>query len=106
MNTPPLPLDALVDPVCGIVRAVAPVEHPSGAPRRYTAMTADVCDARRLGAWPADRVSLGTTFGDRAGAELAAVAEAVERYCGNRLPPPATPTRPVGPPPPSWQPRA
>ncbi|WP_329027981.1 YcaO-like family protein [Streptomyces sp. NBC_00690] len=94
LNTPPLPLDALVDPVCGIVRAVAPVEHPSGAPRRYTAMTADVCDARRLGAWPADRVSLGTTFGDRAGAELAAVAEAVERYCGNRLPPPGHPDAP------------
>ncbi|MFD9717215.1 YcaO-like family protein [Streptomyces sp. NPDC059076] len=94
LNTPPLPLDALVDPVCGIVRAVAPVEHPSGAPRRYTAMTADVCDARRLGAWPADRVSLGTTFGDRPGAELAAVAEAVERYCGNRLPPPGHPDAP------------
>ncbi|MEU5397701.1 YcaO-like family protein [Streptomyces sp. NPDC005963] len=94
MNTPPLPLDALVDPVCGIVRAVAPVEHPAGAPLLYTAVTADISDARRLGAWPADRVSLGTTFGDRAGAELAAVAEAVERYCGNRLPPTGHPDAP------------
>ncbi|WP_173318111.1 YcaO-like family protein [Streptomyces fulvorobeus] len=83
-----LSLDDLVDPVCGLIRAVEPVEHPAGAPPRYTAMTAEVADARRFGAWPADRVSLGTTFGDPGGARIAAVAEAVERYCGNRLPPP------------------
>ncbi|MFC7466665.1 YcaO-like family protein [Actinomadura keratinilytica] len=57
-------------------------------------MTAHVADARRFGAWPADRVSLGTTFGDPAGAWTAAVAEAVERYCGNRLPPPGHPDAP------------
>ncbi|SCE62674.1 ribosomal protein S12 methylthiotransferase accessory factor [Streptomyces sp. OspMP-M43] len=89
-----LPLEALVDPVSGIIRDVAPVEHPTGAPPRYTAMTADVADARRLGAWPADRVSLGTTFGDPRGAWIAAVAEAVERYCGNHLPPPGHPREP------------
>ncbi|MCZ2527540.1 YcaO-like family protein [Streptomyces sp. HB2AG] len=93
--TPPLPLDALVDPVCGPIRSVAPVEHPDGTPARYTAMTADVSDARRLGAWPADRVSLGTTFGDPQGARTAAIAEAVERYCGNRVPPPGDPCAPV-----------
>ncbi|MEU6488332.1 YcaO-like family protein [Streptomyces sp. NPDC046887] len=91
---PPLPLDALVDPVCGLIRAVAPVDHPEGAPPRYTAMTADVSDARRFGAWPADRVSLGTTFGDPEGARIAAIAEAAERYCGNRLPPPGHPDAP------------
>ncbi|MEE1941051.1 YcaO-like family protein [Streptomyces sp. TRM 70361] len=98
MTVPPagaLPVDALVDPVCGIVRAVGPVEHPDGAPPRYTAMTADVGDARRLGAWPADRVALGTTFGDPDGARIAAVAEAVERYCGNRVPPPGHPAAPL-----------
>lgn len=99
--TSALPIEALVDPVSGIIRDVAPVEHPTGAPPRYTAMTADVADARRLGAWPADRVSLGTTFGDPRGAWIAAVAEAVERYCGNRLPRPATPRRRAGPPPPN-----
>jgi ribosomal protein S12 methylthiotransferase accessory factor len=82
-----LPLEALVDPVCGIVRKVKPVEHPVGTPPRYTAMTAEVSDARKLGAWPADRVSLGTTFGDPEGARIAAIAEGVERYCGNRVPP-------------------
>ncbi|MFF9628275.1 YcaO-like family protein [Streptomyces fradiae] len=90
-----LDIESLVDPVCGIVREVAPVPHPDGAPPRYTAVTADVADARRFGAWPADRVSLGTTFGDPEGARIAAVAEAVERYCGNRLPPPGHPGAPV-----------
>lgn len=92
---PALPWSALVDPVCGIVRSVAPVDHPKGAPPRYTAMTAEVADARRLGAWPADRVSLGTTFGDPDGARIAAVAEAVERYCGNRVPPPGHEAAPL-----------
>ncbi|MFE7134939.1 YcaO-like family protein [Streptomyces sp. NPDC057638] len=86
--------DLLVDPVCGLIRSVAPVPHPRGTPTRYTAMTAEVADARRFGAWPADRVSLGTTFGDPEGARIAAVAEAVERYCGNRLPPPGHPAAP------------
>lgn len=78
--------DALVDPVAGIVRRVKDVRTPDDAPASYTSMTAEVSDARRLGDWPADRVSLGTTFGDRDGAWIAAVAEAMERYCGNYLP--------------------
>ncbi|MFF3819295.1 YcaO-like family protein [Streptomyces bluensis] len=91
----PLPLEALVDPVCGIVRKVKPVEHPAGAPPRYTALTAEIADARRLGLWPADRVSLGTTFGDPDGARTAAIAEGIERYCGNRVPPPGHPDAPL-----------
>ncbi|MFC5744301.1 YcaO-like family protein [Actinomadura rugatobispora] len=90
-----LPVEALVDPVCGLVRSVAPVEHPAGTPARYVAMTAEVSDARRFGAWPADRVALGTTFDDPGGARVAAIAEAVERYCGNRLPPPGEPGAPL-----------
>ncbi|MDG4865673.1 YcaO-like family protein, partial [Streptomyces sp. T-3] len=90
-----LPLQALVDPVCGIVRKVKPVEHPAGAPPRYTALTAEISDARRLGLWPADRVSLGTTFGDPEGARIAAIAEGIERYCGNRVPPPGHPDAPL-----------
>ncbi|MGW0842281.1 YcaO-like family protein [Streptomyces sp. NPDC002787] len=90
-----LPLEALVDPVCGIVRKVEPVEHPPGTPPRYTALTAEIADARRLGLWPADRVSLGTTFGDPEGARIAAIAEGIERYCGNRVPPPGHPDAPL-----------
>ncbi|WP_040774968.1 YcaO-like family protein [Rhodococcus rhodnii] len=79
--------DDLVDPVTGIVRSVREVLRPPGAPERYVSLTASVADARRLGDWPADRVSLGTSFGDPATARIAAIAEAVERYCGNWIPP-------------------
>ncbi|GAA1456739.1 YcaO-like family protein [Nocardiopsis exhalans] len=82
----PLPVESLVDPECGIIRSVRAVSHPAGAPASYTGLTAAVADARQLGEWPADRVSLGTTFGDVEQARIAAIAEGVERYCGNWLP--------------------
>ncbi|MBP2475369.1 ribosomal protein S12 methylthiotransferase accessory factor [Crossiella equi] len=79
--------ETLVDPLTGIVRRFNDVANVPGLPTRYRGVVAEVADARRLGAWPADRVSLGTTFGDVEGARVAALGEAVERYCGNRLPP-------------------
>lgn len=81
-----LPVEALVDPETGIVKRVLPITTPTGAPDAYTSVSAEVADARWLGDWPADRSSLGTTFGDPAGARIAAIAEGVERYCGNHLP--------------------
>ncbi|GAB77066.1 ribosomal protein S12 methylthiotransferase accessory factor [Austwickia chelonae] len=81
-----LPIETLVDPLTGVIRSVKDVLTPEHAPAAYTSMTASVADARHLGDWPADRVSLGTTFGDPAGARIAAIGEAVERYCGNYLP--------------------
>lgn len=81
-----LPAEALVDAETGIIRSVREVLHPVGAPHRYLALTASVADARMLGEWPADRVSLGTSFGDPAQARIAAIGEGVERYCGNWLP--------------------
>ncbi|SNS75394.1 YcaO-like family protein [Rhodococcoides kyotonense] len=86
MTTAVLNPESLVDPVCGIIRRVREVLRPEGAPHCYRGVTAEVSDARRLGDWPADRVSLGTTFDDPAGARIAAIAEGVERYCGNFLP--------------------
>lgn len=85
--TAPVVSPLLVDPLTGIVRRLVDVAPVARVPRRYRAVTAEVADARRLGAWPADRVSLGTTFGDVDAARAAAVGEAVERYCGNRVPP-------------------
>lgn len=88
MTSPLASFDAedLVDPVTGVIRRVREVLRPERAPHRYTSLTAEVADARWLGDWPADRVSLGTTFGDPAGARIAAIAEGVERYCGNFVP--------------------
>lgn len=81
-----LPVEHLVDPVTGVIRRVREVLSHPRAPRDYVSLTAEVSDARRLGEWPADRVSLGTTFKDPAGARMAAIGEAVERYCGNFIP--------------------
>ena len=81
-----LSAEALVDSECGIIRSVRPVAHPDGAPPSYLGLTAAVADARQLGEWPADRVSLGTSFHDLQHARIAAIAEGVERYCGNWLP--------------------
>ncbi|RCV48038.1 YcaO-like family protein [Marinitenerispora sediminis] len=86
-DAPALPPEALIDPLTGVVRRLVPVAPVPGMPPRYRGVTAEVADARRLGVWPADRVSLGTTFGDSDGARIAALGEAVERYCGNRVPP-------------------
>lgn len=81
-----LSAEALVDPLTGVIRSVREVLRPERAPHRYTSLTAEVADARWLGDWPADRVSLGTTWGDPESARIAAIAEGVERYCGNFLP--------------------
>lgn len=81
-----LPMHTLVDEQTGIIRRVRPVLTPENAPPAYTSMTAEVSNARWLGDWPADRVSLGTTFGDSRQAWIAAVAEGMERYCGNFIP--------------------
>ncbi|WP_458106550.1 YcaO-like family protein [Arthrobacter sp. R3-55] len=81
-----LPLHTLVDEQTGIIRRVRTVMTPDNAPPAYTSMTAEVSNARWLGDWPADRVSLGTTFGDSRQAWIAAVAEGMERYCGNFIP--------------------
>ncbi|GGE78596.1 YcaO-like family protein [Nesterenkonia cremea] len=83
---PPSSVEDLIDPVTGIIRRVREVLPQPRAPKSYVSLTAEVADARRLGEWPADRVSLGTTFDDPQGAWIAAVGEAVERYCGNFIP--------------------
>lgn len=81
-----LGLDDLVDPDFGLVVGLHPVERHDGLPASYVGITAEVADARVHGNWPSDRVSLGTTFGDPEGARVAAIGEAVERYCGNYVP--------------------
>lgn len=85
-TTAPLTVDDLVDPDFGLVTGLHPVERLAGLPPAYVGITAEVADSRVHGNWPSDRVSLGTTFGDPAGARIAAIGEAVERYCGNYVP--------------------
>ncbi|MFB9312280.1 YcaO-like family protein [Nocardioides plantarum] len=82
----PLTVDDLVDPDFGVVLGLHSVEHVAGLPAAYVGITAEVADSREHGNWPSDRVSLGTTFADPRGARIAAIGEAVERYCGNYVP--------------------
>ena len=78
--------DALVSPVCGLVRALTRNRNDLDQPDAYVSITAEVADMRAGGPWPNDPVALGTTFSDDAGARRAALGEAVERYCGNFVP--------------------
>lgn len=78
--------DALVDPLCGLVRELVRNASDLDQPEAYVSYTADVADMRQHGPWPNDPVALGTTFADEQGARQAALGEAVERYCGNFVP--------------------
>ncbi len=89
-----LPLEALVDPVCGIVRKVKPVEHPAGAPPRYGAHGRGV---RRPQTRPVARrpgLPRHHLRRPRAGARRRD-SRGMERYCGNRVPPPGHPDAPL-----------
>ncbi|MCL6649202.1 MAG: YcaO-like family protein [Chloroflexi bacterium] len=67
-----------------LVRAVNPPDIPGSfiLTMAYVADVATTCD------WFADRTATGTAFDDEEAAQAAAIGEAVERYCGNILPPP------------------
>lgn len=79
-------LSHLVDPICGVVREVVVPALPDGAPGGFHARIAVVSDTRQFARWLADRVGGGTSWGDPGQARMAALGEAVERYCGNHLP--------------------
>lgn len=76
----------LVDPLCGVVRAIVEPALPDGAPPGFRSRVAIVSDTRRFARWLADRVGGGTSWDDDRQARTAALGEAVERYCGNHIP--------------------
>lgn len=84
MNTPAY--DRLVDPRFGLIKRLERYTTPPELPGAYVAYGADVSDARWLGPWQNDPVALGAAFYDHKRARLAAIGEAVERYCGNFVP--------------------
>lgn len=76
----------VVDPVCGVVREILTPVLPDGAPPAFHSRVAVVGDTRQFAHWLADRVGGGTSWQDPAAARIAALGEAVERYCGNHIP--------------------
>ncbi|MDX2685439.1 YcaO-like family protein [Streptomyces scabiei] len=78
--------DLLVDDQVGVVTGVQELAPLPGMPARLRACAVDVADMRRVADWPNDRQAFGTSWSGFDGARRSAVGEAVERYCGSRLP--------------------
>jgi len=80
------PINRLIDPRCGLIRRLHRYDHPPELPAALISFSAEVADTRRFGPYQADRVALGAAFRDAKQACMAAIGEAVERYCGNIIP--------------------
>ncbi len=78
--------ERLVDSRFGVVVGLHPKLPDVDEPAALVSFHGRVNDARRLGQWYGDRISLGTAFYDAEQAKRAAIGEAVERYCGNFVP--------------------
>ncbi|MFD5421610.1 YcaO-like family protein [Streptomyces sp. NPDC127069] len=78
--------DLLVDDQVGVVTAVQELAPLPGMPQRLRVCAVDVADMRRVADWPNDRQAFGTSWSEFDTARRSAVGEAVERYCGSRLP--------------------
>lgn len=80
------PEDHLVDARTGIVTALRP-SRPGPYSSSLACVEAEVSDTRVFAPWRADPAAGGATLGDPGAARRAALGEAVERYCGNAIPP-------------------
>jgi ribosomal protein S12 methylthiotransferase accessory factor len=79
--------DLLIDDRTGIVRRLTRRPVPAQLPRSYTIVDSYLADTTRFCAYPSDTAGAGYAFADELRAVGAAVGEAVERYCGNLVPP-------------------
>lgn len=79
--------ECLVDPRFGPITRVVRQPRPEPAPAGFTAFSADVADTRAFTRWQADPFAFGASLVSPDAARAAAIGEAVERYCGNAVPP-------------------
>ncbi len=85
---PPVSAAHLVDTETGIILRVRDLSSEEYIlPPTLHLAVADVADMRRIFDWPNDLRAFGSSWTDEEGARAAAIGEAVERYCGNWLPP-------------------
>ncbi|MGH3915555.1 MAG: YcaO-like family protein [Pseudonocardiaceae bacterium] len=80
-------LDQLVDSRYGLITRVVRQPRPAGLPGTFEAYSAEVADTRTYASWHADPYAFGASLIDPQEARTAAIGEAVERYCGNAVPP-------------------
>lgn len=76
----------LVEGRLGVITRVEALPRDPGLPPAYVCYRAHVADTRRFASWSADPVGWGSSLGEHAAAQAAAVGEAVERYCGHVVP--------------------
>lgn len=80
-------MDVLVDRRTGVVSRLTANPVPPRLPRAFRMHTAVLSDTTRFGPWASDSAGAGYAFHDDEAAKAAAIGEAVERYCGNLIPP-------------------
>lgn len=79
--------DTLLDARTGIITELRGRPIPQHFPASFALTHAIIGDTRRFSAWPADSSGAGYGFADPDAVRAAAIGEAVERYCGNLVPP-------------------
>jgi ribosomal protein S12 methylthiotransferase accessory factor len=79
--------DLLVDDRNGVIRRLVRRPVPDHLPRSYLLVDSYLADSGQFCDWHADSAGAGYAFADPVRAVAAAVGEAVERYCGNLVPP-------------------
>lgn len=77
----------LVDARFGVITRLRPYIPSPTAPRSWVGWSAHVSDTTVFADWQGERYGFGAALGDHDRARRAAVGEAVERYCGNAVPP-------------------
>lgn len=77
----------LLDARSGVVRELRPATLPADMPDALYLVESVISDTTRWSCWPSDPAAAGCAFWDEHAAEAAALGEAVERYCGNLVPP-------------------
>lgn len=75
----------LVDERLGIILRYREVEHHPSVPKRLKTVQTHCANMARAFEWANDVICGGSAFDDSEAALLAAVGEAVERYCGNYI---------------------
>ncbi|WP_158888869.1 YcaO-like family protein [Amycolatopsis anabasis] len=77
----------LVDERTGVIRRLRSLPVPAQLPRSFEIIASELSDTTRFSPWPSDSAGAGYALGDPEAAHGAAIGEAVERYCGNLVPP-------------------
>lgn len=78
---------SLIDPRLGLIRGVEPLPLHPNLPAGLRAARASIADSRAYSPWASDAASAGFAWWDEEAAFAAAAGEAVERTCGNLIPP-------------------